>query len=239
MRSGGISDWKLKPIPVVLDDGHVSPEEAKIRDTIRLYITSDDEEEEALSTLTGHIWDEDDPEWEQVHEAEDESVCPDSPIVLVNEGGKLVRVYPYWKWKSHVEDYEFVPIKRAFECRDEAKLEGTYSSDDEGDDDSTVESLKKGSGRIPKYEFVFELEDMPTSEVNSNREEDSLALQLEELENIHGEHLNSAADDDEVPALLSGQSMSSDDSVGSGSGREAIWQRFGREAIYRWSWSYV
>jgi len=74
-----------------------------------------------------------------------------------------------------VEDYEFVPIKRAFECRDEAKLEGTYSSDDEGDDDSTVESLKKGSGRIPKYEFVFELEDMPTSEVNSNREEDSLA----------------------------------------------------------------
>ena len=124
-----------------------------------------------------------------------------------------MRVYPYWKWKFHVEDYEFIPIKRTFECRDEAKLEETYSSDDEGDDDSTVESLKKGSGRIPKYEFVFELEDMPTSEVNSNRVEDSLALQLEELENIHGEHLNSAADDDEVPALLSGQSMSSDDSM--------------------------
>ena len=159
-----ISDWKLKQIPVLFDDGHVSPGEAKIRDAIRLYITSEDEEEEALSTLTSQIWDKDDPGWEQAHEAEDESVCPDSPIVLVNEGGKLVRVYPYWKWKSHVEDYEFVPIKRAFECRDEAKLEGTYSSDDEGDDDSTVESLKKGSGRIPKYEFVFELEDIPTSD---------------------------------------------------------------------------
>ena len=106
----------MKQIPVEFDDGHVSPEEAKIRDAIRLYITSEDEEEEALSTLTSQIWDEDDPGWEQAHEAEDESVCPDSPIVLVNEGGKLVRVYPYWKWKSHVEDYEFVPIKRAFEC---------------------------------------------------------------------------------------------------------------------------
>ena len=51
--------------------------------------------------------------------------------------------------------------------------------------------------------------------MNSN-EEESLAMQLEELENIHGEHLNSAADDDDdddVPALLSGQSMSSEDSV--------------------------
>ena len=81
-----ISDWKLKQIPVVFDDGHVSPEEAKIRDAIRLYITSEDEEEEALSTLTSLIWDEDDPEWEQAHEAEDESVCPDSPIVLVQVG---------------------------------------------------------------------------------------------------------------------------------------------------------
>ena len=92
-----ISDWKLKQIPVVFDNGHVSPEEAKIRDAIWLYITSDDEEEEALSMLTSQIWDEDDPEWEQVHEAEDESVCPGIPIVLVNEDGRLVRVYPYWK----------------------------------------------------------------------------------------------------------------------------------------------
>lgn len=135
-----------------------------------------------MSTLTSQIWDEDDPDWEQVHEAEDESVCPDSPIVLVNEGGKLVRVYPYWKWKSHVEDYEFIPIKRAFKCRDEAKLQRTHSSD-EGNDESTVESLRKGTGKIPKYEFIFELEDIPTSEVNSNREEESLAMQLEELEN--------------------------------------------------------
>ena len=84
----------MKQIPLLFDDGHVSPGEAKIRDAIRLYITSEDEEEEALSTLTSQIWDEDDPGWEQAHEAEDESVCPDSPIVLVNEGGKLVRVYP-------------------------------------------------------------------------------------------------------------------------------------------------
>jgi hypothetical protein len=40
-----ISNWKLKQIPVLFDDGHVSPEEAKLRDAIRFYITLDDEEE--------------------------------------------------------------------------------------------------------------------------------------------------------------------------------------------------
>ena len=122
-----------------------------------------------------------------------------------------MRVYPHWKWKSHVEDYEFIPIKNAFECRDEAKLQGTYSSD-EGDDDSTVENMKKGSGRIPKYDFIFELEDMPTSEVNSN-EKESLAMQLEELENIHGNIsiLLQMTDDGDMPSLMSDKS--SEDSI--------------------------
>jgi hypothetical protein len=31
-------------------------------------------------------------------------------------------------------------------------------------------------------------------------------MQLEELENIHGEHLNSAATDDDMPSLMSGKS---------------------------------
>jgi hypothetical protein len=77
------------------DDGHVSPEEAKIRDAIIAYITSEDEEEEALSTMTSQIWDEEDPEWESIHEAEVESVCPDRPMALVNENVRLLRIYPY------------------------------------------------------------------------------------------------------------------------------------------------
>jgi hypothetical protein len=45
----------------------------------------------------------------------------------------------------------------------------------EDEDNSTVESTKKGSGLIQKFEFIFDLEDMPTSELNLTDEE-SLVL---------------------------------------------------------------
>ena len=107
-----IFDWKVEAATsICMMMNMSSPEEAKIRDAIRAYITSENEEEEALSMLTSQIWDEEDAEWECIHEAEVESVCPDSPVALVNENGRLVRIYPYWKWKSHAEDYQFIPTQ--------------------------------------------------------------------------------------------------------------------------------
>jgi hypothetical protein len=128
--------------------------------------------------------------WDSIPETDDVSVCPNSPMILIAENGKKIRMFPYWQWKSKVDDFQFVPIKKAFECRDEAKLLGTYSSG-ENEDNSTVESMKKGSGLIQKFEFIFDLEDMPTSELNLTDEE-SLVLQMRELEIIEKEQeLNS------------------------------------------------
>jgi hypothetical protein len=76
-------------------------------------------------------------------------------MILIADNGKEIRMFPYWKWRSKVDDFQFIPIKKAFKCRDEAKLLGTYSSD-EDEDNSTVESMKKGSGLIQKLEFLFD-----------------------------------------------------------------------------------
>ena len=87
----------------MFNDGHVGPEEAKVIDAIRLYITSSDEEEEALSTLTSQIWDEDDPGWEQARR-EHEQASRDNPLPGIDwrrEGESLSSVQQLYR---HVYD---------------------------------------------------------------------------------------------------------------------------------------
>jgi hypothetical protein len=56
-----------------------------------------------------------------------------------------------------------------------------------------------------RIHLLSTVEDMPRNELNSNKEA-SLVMQLKELENIHEEHLNSAATVDDMPSLMSGKS---------------------------------
>jgi hypothetical protein len=142
-----MSTWKQRRLPVACDGPiilctDVGQEEEKIREAIRGFITSDNDDvcSESTSTTTDH----EARDLQEISAQEEETVTPDSPLILVTEGGKKIRLKLYLEWQDRdiTEFYHHIPIKGPYDCREEAKLMGTYSSD-EGDDNSTIESLEK------------------------------------------------------------------------------------------------